>query len=72
MSRKKVEGHPELKKEIRSGAIINSNQNSYSKYMMEYDRKKTEKERIAKMESQLDSINSDINEIKKLLSQLLK
>ena len=59
-----VEGHKNLFRDPRTGAIINKNMNEYSNYKMERKRKMDQKE-------ELDEMKRDIDEIKSLLKQLV-
>jgi hypothetical protein len=57
----KVEGEPNLVRDLDSNAIINTNKNEYDKFV----EKSRQKNKINKIEEEL-------NEIKSLLKQLLK
>jgi len=59
-----VDGHPDLERDSKSGAIVNSNVHSYERYMQAY------KKRIEK-EDRLDKIEEEIGELKDLLKQVL-
>lgn len=61
----KVDGYPDLVRDARSGAIVNSNVSSYERYMESYRLKKSKDDR-------LDKIESDIQELKDLLKDFLK
>jgi hypothetical protein len=60
----KVDGFPDLTRDGRSGAIINTNTRNYEEYMKSY------KSRIQK-EERLDKIEEEIGELKDLLKQVL-
>lgn len=59
-----VKDHPNLFRDEESGAIINSDMSEYTQYIKMRDNKKSQKE-------ELDKIKSDIEEIKTLLKQLV-
>lgn len=61
----KVEGHPNLVRDMNSGAIININSSAINQAKIAKENKKKEKERI-------DNIENDVNEIKTMLSQLMQ
>lgn len=66
----KVEGHPNLRRDSNTGAIINSNNSAYNNYFIRkanYDMEKTE---IEMMKSDISSLKSDITDIKNLLLKL--
>ena len=60
-----VKGHPNLYRDERSGAIINSDTNAYNQYVNSIRNRDTQKNYI-------DSMKKDIDEIKSLLKELLK
>lgn len=64
MDRLYVEGHPNLYRDLKSGAIINDNSTEYKNYMEMYKKKQKNSERI-------DKIESELSEIKNLLYKLL-
>ncbi len=59
-----VEGHPNLYRDEKSGAIINCDNYSYNQYMKSVQNRKVQKQEI-------EQIKNDINEIKSLLKELL-
>ncbi len=64
MSKLNVDGHPNLYRDLKSGAIINDNSIEYQNYMEVYKRKQQQNER-------LDKLETEISEIKNLLHKLL-
>ena len=58
-----VEGHKNLFRDEKSGAIIDMDNRGYSSYMSSKNRKLDEK-------AELDEMKKDIDEIKTLLKQL--
>ena len=65
MSLIKVKDYDGFYKDTSSGAVINKNNSDYQQYVETRDRLFSEKER-------LDSIESDINDIKSLLLKVLE
>jgi len=59
----KVEGEQSLFRDKNTGAILNTDSAGYAQYMRRKQRKQTERE-------ELDTIKSDIEEIKSLLREL--
>lgn len=59
-----VEGHKNLYRDESTGAIINCDTSGYSQYIKMKDEKKSQKE-------ELDRMKSDIEEIKALLKELV-
>ena len=60
-----IEGHKDLYRDENSGAIINNNASEYNSYMKLKKQKQNEK-------NELDSLRSELNEIKTLLKEFLK
>jgi hypothetical protein len=61
----KVEGHPNLYRDERTGAIINCDTISYNNYVNSLNKRDSQKREI-------DNIKNEISEIKSLLKQLLE
>ena len=61
----RVEGHKNLSRDEKSGAIINTDSHGYSQYKKSRNIKLTQKEEI-------DSMKRDIEEIKYLLREIAK
>jgi hypothetical protein len=59
-----VKGHPNLYRDEKSGAIINSDTNAYNQYVNSIRNRDTQK-------NEIDSMKKDIDEIKSLLKELL-
>lgn len=64
MEYKKVEGRPDLVRDLSNGAIINNDSSSYQNYILMRDKKLKEMQRIDKLEN-------EVGEIKSLLQQLI-
>lgn len=60
----RVEGHKNLYRDEKSGAIINCDATSYNQYINNLHRKNAQKQ-------ELDQMKQDINEIKSLLKEIL-
>lgn len=60
----KVEGHPDLVKDTRSGALLNTDGNALQAY-------KKRKQTLQQTENRLDKLESDVGEIKDLLKELI-
>lgn len=63
----KVEGHPNLIRDLSSNAIINTDTLSFNQYNLNKQKRETEKQKINKMESDLIELKNSIEEIKLLL-----
>ena len=59
----KVEGHANLVRDERTGAIINTDGSGYAAYMKTKEKKSLEKQ-------ELDNMKKDILEIKEMLSRI--
>ena len=60
----KVEGHPDLVKDPRSGAVINTNVQAMQTARMR-------KERMKAKDDRLDQLENDVTEIKGMLEKIL-
>jgi len=61
----RVEGHTNLYRDEKTGAIVNYDSTKYNQYVNSLDIEKAKKE-------ELDNIKKDIEEIKLLLKEVLK
>ena len=60
----KVEGHPNLYRDEKTGAILNCDQNGYSNYIKS-------RERMSTQRNEIDNIKAELDEIKSLLKQII-
>ena len=70
MNKLKVEGHPDLVRDTKSSAVINNSRRDYEEYMEQYRARKRSNDRIENMESDMNSIKNELDEIKSLLIKL--
>lgn len=70
MNKLKVEGHPDLVRDTKSSAVINNSRRDYEEYMEQYRARKRSTDRIDNMESDMNSIKNELDEIKRLLIKL--
>lgn len=71
MNYAKIEGHPDLIRDTRTKAIMNTNHNEYESYLAASRSKREEKNKVETMERDLNSIKEEINQVKNLLQELL-
>lgn len=64
MSYLKVDGHPNLYRDDHTGAIINTDNNSYHQYMQSVEKRKN-------MKKEIETLKNDVSEIKSLLKELI-
>jgi hypothetical protein len=67
----KVEGHPNLLRDLSTNAIINTDSFSSDQYTVLKNKKKTEKNKIENIENELSELKSSIEEIKFLLKGIV-
>jgi hypothetical protein len=72
MEKIKVDGHPDLYRDTKSGAIVNKNSSDYENYMRTHKVRMIEKQKMNEIESDLNSIKTEIDEIKFLLKKLIE
>lgn len=66
----KVDGHPNLLRDLKTNAIINTDSISLDNYTNAKRKKEKELKRIDNIEDELTEIKSSIDEIKNLLRSL--
>jgi hypothetical protein len=65
-----VEGERNLARDLRTNAIINTNDQDYNAYLARKNLATNEKQRIENLENQISEVKDDLNEIKMLLRRL--
>ena len=68
----KVKDNNALLRDQKSNAIVNDSKYEYEKYMRLKKQKEEEVKRVDKMETEIDDIKNDVNEIKNLLKSFLE
>jgi hypothetical protein len=71
MEKLQVKGHSNLFRDTSSNAILNTDMNAYQNYMESKRIKEEETKRITNIEDDLNSLKSDMNEIKTMLRSLV-
>lgn len=71
MKHLKVEGHNNLLRDSKTGAIINNDKSGFSSYMMNRKIKDEESIRIQNYERDLANIRDEISELKSLVKEAL-
>lgn len=66
----KVEGHSNLYRDSKTGAIINTSSNEYNNYVQDRSVKINNNLRLENLEENVQTIQNDLNEIKNLLRSL--
>jgi hypothetical protein len=67
----KIEGQPNLIRDTNTNSIINMDSDDYSRYLQTIKLKQGERSKIETIESDLNNIKDEINEIKILLQKLI-
>lgn len=67
----KVEGHANLVRDTATGAILNNSTTEYTQYLDTIKKAKTREDEISQHTNDINNINSELSDIKKLLQQLL-
>lgn len=68
----KVEGYPNLLRDLETNAIINTDSFGSDHYTMLKKKRFAEKTKIENIEQDLKNLKTDISEIKSLLKEILK
>ena len=67
----KVEGHPDLSRDIKSGAIINRNRSAYDRAKRRAAEAQISRDTIRDTTRDINTLKSEMHEIKSLLKQLV-
>lgn len=67
-----VEGYTNLKRDIATGAILNTDSSEYEKYLNLKKIKSTEKDKINTIIEDISVLKSELSELKTLLTNLVK
>mgnify|MGYP001373661250 FL=1 len=68
----KVEGHTNLVRDMKSGAIISTSRVEYMNYMKAVKLKEEEKQQTKNMCDELNKLKDEFAEIKNLLKQIIE
>ena len=68
----KVDSDTSLVRDVRSNAIVNQNQTEYDKFMKLSESKYKEKMEMKKLKDDVNTMKSDLEEIKELLQSIVK
>ena len=66
-----VKGHVDLLRNSETGAIVNTNDLDYEKYVSRRDAKKAQVQQSQTMEQDLATLKNEMNEIKSLLKEVV-
>ena len=68
----KVADHPNLRRDAETGVLIDVDTDSYNRYLSQREERAASKARITHLEERINNFESDISEIKNLLTRLLE
>jgi len=71
IERKRIEGHPDLVKDMRTGAIINTNYDAYATAKKRAASAQAQRDEIRNTTRQINNLKCEMHEIKSLLTQLV-
>ena len=66
-----VEGHSNLARDPKTGAILNTNQTEYEKYIATRNKLRSDEEKLNNTIEQVEELKKDVGEIKDLLLKLV-
>ena len=72
MSYIKVNGHNNLARDIRSGAIVNTNKSEFQMYMKRHKERNEQGDKMRNVCKEINSLKTEFREIKKLLTKVLE
>ena len=68
----KVDSDTSLVRDVRSNAIVNQNQTEFDKFMKLSESKYKEKMEMKRLKDDVETMKSDLEEIKELLQSIVK
>lgn len=68
----KIADHPNLRRVAETGIVIDVDTDSYNRYLSQREERAASKARITHLEERINNFESDISEIKNLLTRLLE
>jgi len=68
----KIEGYPDLVKDGNTGAVLSNNNNAYNAVKKRHKAKQLEKDKMQQQETDINSIKSEVSEIKTMLKILIE
>ena len=71
VERKRIEGHPDLVKDMRTGAIINTNYDAHATAKKRAASAQAQRDEIRNTTRQINNLKCEMHEIKSLLTQLV-
>ena len=72
MSYIKVEGHTNLKRDIRSNAVVNSNKSEFQMYMKRHKERNLQADQMRNTVKEINNLKTELREIKELIKGLVK
>jgi len=66
-----VEGHPDLSRDMNTGAIVNRNRNAYDRAKKRAQEAQQSRDEIRTATREINNIKSEMHEIKSLLEKLV-
>jgi septal ring factor EnvC (AmiA/AmiB activator) len=67
-----VVDHPNLRRDRQSGAIVDTDEQAYANYQQQKQARRKQEQRISQLEETINKVESDISDIKSLLTRLLE
>jgi hypothetical protein len=68
----KVLDHPNLKRDPATGAIVDVDQTAFERYQLQKQQRRLQEAKITQLEDTINTIVSDVSDIKNLLTRLLE
>ena len=68
----KVVDHPNLARDRASNAIVDTDKAAYERYLLQKQSRQQQESRISQLEETINKVESDISDIKNLLTRLLE
>ena len=67
-----IKNHPDLVRDMASGAILNTNRGEYENYLIRRQKKQEQQRLLENQETLINTLKNEVDELKSLVQMLLQ
>ena len=67
-----IKNHPDLVRDMTSGAILNTNRGEYENYLIRRQKKQEQQRLLENQEALINTLKNEVDELKSLVQMLLQ
>ena len=67
-----IKNHPDLVRDMASGAILNTNRGEYENYLIRRQKKQEQQRLLENQEALINTLKNEVDELKSLVQMLLQ